>query len=122
MNSHRHTADATIRLPAGILDRLRSEQNLRIMLYCAADPAPFPRPMDITFPSQIEVKVNDEAFQGNLRGIKKKPGTTRPADITPFITKQLGFSNRIALTYAATDKVRQLISAVGISGQNMARR
>lgn len=117
MNSNRHTVATVLRLPSVIVDRLRSEQNLRIMLYCAVDPGHFPRPIDIAFPSQVEVKVNDEVFQGNLRGIKKKSGTTRPADITPFITKQHGFPNRIMLTYAATDKVWKFFFCHGDAGE-----
>lgn len=92
------------------VDSMRKDSNHKIMLYCAADiphgPTHGPSyPLDITFPTQIEVKVNDESFHGNLRGIKKKPGTTRPADITDLTRRLPGYRNTLTITYAATDRV-----------------
>jgi E3 SUMO-protein ligase PIAS1 len=61
--------------------------------------------VDVAFPSQLEVKVNDQEVRANFKGLKNKPGSTRPADITAFVTKQTGFTNRILTTYALTQKV-----------------
>jgi E3 SUMO-protein ligase PIAS1 len=43
--------------------------------------SPFTR-LDITFPSQIEVRINGDEIKANYKGLKNKPGSTRPADIT----------------------------------------
>lgn len=87
-----------------MIDRLKQDKTLRIMLYCAIDPGTSSYPIDITFPSQIEARINNELYTGNLRGIKKKPGTTRPADITEFVRKIINFRNKIDLAYATSDK------------------
>ena len=73
------------------------------MIYCTTDTAnsPFSR-VDIAFPHQVEIKVNQDEIKGNLRGLKNKPGTTRPADITDLLRKRNGYSNDIAITYALT--------------------
>ena len=94
-----------ITLNAEQVNRFILEPNIRVLLYCTADiNANFVA--DIAFPSQVELRVNDEHFTGNLRGIKKRPGTTRPADITGLLRKNIsGQTNLIGITYAATEKV-----------------
>lgn len=76
---------------------------MRVLVYCTSD-LDSPNP-DIGFPSQIELKVNAETFQGNLRGIKKKVGTTRPADITSLVRRIPNYNNQLSITYAATERV-----------------
>lgn len=78
------------------------------MIYCGLEAEHSPK--DITFPAQIDLKCNGESFSGNLRGVKKKPGTTKPADITPFLRKQAGSKNLIAISYAGTDKRFQFLA------------
>ena len=81
------------------------EPNLKIMVYCAADPiSPFTR-ADIAFPYQVEVRVNGDEVKANLRGLKNKPGSTRPADITNLVRKRAGYENMMIVTYALTQKV-----------------
>lgn len=60
---------------------------------------------EIAFPHQVELKVNLDDVKANLRGLKNKPGSTRPADITSFIRKKAGYNNQVTLTYALTQKV-----------------
>ncbi len=77
------------------------------MLFGAADSAglnPYYK-NDIAFPHQVELKVNLDEVKANLRGLKNKPGTTRPADITDFLRKTPKYENEIRLTYALTHKV-----------------
>lgn len=86
--------------------RLLSDPNLRIMVYGAADNGlTHYSPSDIAFPHQVELKVNHDDVKANLRGLKNKPGTTRPADITNFIRKKVGYVNTVTMTYALTQKV-----------------
>ncbi|RPA83851.1 hypothetical protein BJ508DRAFT_324204 [Ascobolus immersus RN42] len=61
---------------------------------------------DVAFPQQCEIKVNNDVVQHNTRGLKNKPGTTKPADITKY-TKLMSPANSVTFTYALTAKVAQ---------------
>jgi E3 SUMO-protein ligase PIAS1 len=80
------------------------------MLYCGETPrSPLQQPLqDIAFPQNIEIKANDQEIRTNTKGVKGKPGSTRPVDITAFLKKQSSASNSISITYALTTKVRKL--------------
>lgn len=103
MSSNRHTAHSRVRLTAPVVDRLKANDNIRILLYCTSD-LQSPR-KEVSFPSQIELKINSEPFRGSLKGIKKKAGTTRPADITGYIRNLATYDNSVSLSYAATTNV-----------------
>jgi PINIT domain len=61
---------------------------------------------DIAFPHQVELKCNDQEVKGNLRGLKNKQGSTRPADITSYLRKKVqNYPNVIEMVYALTTKV-----------------
>lgn len=102
----RDNVELKVVLSGSVAARLQVDSNLRVMVYCAADTGlnQFSR-SDITFPHQVELKVNLDEVKANLRGLKNKPGTTRPADITNYIRKRSGYPNQIILTYALTQKV-----------------
>lgn len=78
---------------------------MRAMLFSAADPvlAPYAA-ADIAFPHQLEVRINGDEVRSNFKGLKNKPGSTRPADITDFIRKLPGYNNNVQITYALTQK------------------
>lgn len=86
---------------------LQKDPNLRVMVYCAADTGlqPYTR-SDIAFPHQVELKANLDEVKANLRGLKNKPGTAQPADVTNYIRKRANYPNSIVMTYALTQKVR----------------
>lgn len=87
---------------------LNNDPTLRVMIYCASEPIhPFVR-VDISFPHQVEIKINLDEVKANLRGLKNKPGSTRPADITHLLRKREGYENSMTVTYALTHKVRLL--------------
>jgi E3 SUMO-protein ligase PIAS1 len=75
------------------------------MVYCAADSGlnQYTK-SDIAFPHQVELKANLDEVKANLKGLKNKPGTTRPADVTNYIRKKPGYPNHIVMTYALTQK------------------
>lgn len=79
------------------------------MVFCAAEAmtSPFQK-VDIAFPYQVEIRVNQDEVKANLRGLKNKPGTTRPADITNFLRKRAGYENHLQVTYALTAKVNSI--------------
>ncbi|KAL2809021.1 PINIT domain-containing protein [Aspergillus granulosus] len=103
-----HTRDSVelkVLLNSDIASRLQSDPKLRVMIFCAADTGlnQFTK-SDIAFPHQVELKANLDEVKANLRGLKNKPGTTRPADITNFIRKRAGYTNHVVMTYALTQK------------------
>ena len=101
----RDQLEAKINLRQDVVDRLLADSSQRVMIYCASEPvSPFSQ-VDITFPHQIEIRVNLDEVKANLRGLKGKPGSTRPADITPLLRKRAGYENTLNVTYALTNKV-----------------
>ena len=97
--------DCKIILRGDVADRLLRDPTIRVMIYCASDPlSPFSK-TEISFPYQVEIKVNmDEVKTNLLRGLKNKPGSTRPADITDLLRKRGGYENTMTVTYALTTK------------------
>lgn len=57
------------------------------------------QPCPIEFPATCEVRVNNLVLQANLKGIKKKPGTAPPADLSKIARLDAGVSNRIDMVY-----------------------
>lgn len=103
MTSHRHTVTVSIRAGSPAISDLAHDPSLRIMAFCAAEPAH--GITDIAFPHQSEVKVNGMEVKANLRGLKNKPGSTRPVDITSALrTRPPHFDNQVEMTYALTSK------------------
>ena len=101
----RDTVEATISLRHHVAEMLSEDPATRAMIYCAADAmSPFSR-VDIEFPHQLEIKVNQDEVKANFRGLKNKPGTTRPADITAMLRPKTGYNNHMVVTYALTKKV-----------------
>ncbi|KAK8221306.1 SUMO ligase SizA [Phyllosticta capitalensis] len=108
--SNRGSTQSQFQLAADIAARLKTEKDLRIMLFSATEPvlAPFTS-SDISFPVNIEVKVNGQEVKANFKGLKNKPGSTRPADITDFVRAIPNYTNHIQITYALTQKARKFI-------------
>ncbi|KAL1681508.1 PINIT domain-containing protein [Schizophyllum commune] len=57
-----------------------------------------PSPCLIEFPPTCEVRVNGVQITANLKGLKKKPGTAPPPDITKLV-KLNGHQNRVEMVY-----------------------
>ncbi|KAJ5246939.1 transcriptional regulator family: Zinc finger MIZ-type [Penicillium chermesinum] len=90
--------------PQHVID-MEKDPNLRVMIYCAADSGltPFTK-SDISFPHQVELKANLDEVKANLRGLKNRPGTTQPADVTDYLRKKPNYPNKVVMTYALTQK------------------
>jgi E3 SUMO-protein ligase PIAS1 len=80
------------------------------MVFCAGDGHGV---QDIIFPHQSEIKVNGGEIKANLRGLKNKPGSTRPVDITNFLRFRQNYSNNVEFTYALTTKAGDRLCWVG---------
>ncbi len=80
-----------------------TDPTMRVMVLCAAGNLGI---QEIAFPYQCELKVNGGDIKANLRGLKNKPGSTRPVDITDSLRlKPASYTNNVELTYALTQKV-----------------
>ncbi|KAI0417303.1 PINIT domain-containing protein [Xylaria grammica] len=103
MTQHRNTIHLSIRVGEHpTLANLGNDKSYRVMVFCAADNNSI---QDIAFPHQSEFKVNGGEIKTNLRGLKGKPGTTRPVDVTGSLRlKPSNYNNNIEFTYALTNK------------------
>ena len=73
------------------------------MVFCAAGNTGM---QEVAFPYQCELKVNGGDIKANLRGLKNKPGSTRPVDITDSLRlRPASYTNNVEITYALTQKV-----------------
>jgi len=72
-------------------------------------------PAPVEFPTTSELKLNHTPLNVNLRGIKKKEGSTVPPDLGKTVNglKALNLdahaTNRVELVYINSDKVRVMI-------------
>ncbi|KAJ4991630.1 sumo ligase [Stagonosporopsis vannaccii] len=104
--SHRQNTTRHLIINESVSARLKSDPTLRLLLFSALD-APLPpyARTDITFPAQIEVRINGDEVKANYKGLKNKPGSTRPADITDFVRiSPANYRNNLVVTYALTHK------------------
>ncbi|KAK6541663.1 SUMO ligase siz1 [Orbilia ellipsospora] len=98
----RSVLNMTLALTPQTVDDIRS--GFRTMLYSAGIEGNTVGPHHVAFPAQIEIRVNGKAVSANLRGLKNKPGTTKPLDLTDLLDKTPGFKNNIMITYALSSK------------------
>lgn len=108
--STRDQVDTKIVLRRDLADRIQEDSSLRVMIYCASEPINPYTLTDVAFPHQVEIKVNEDEVKANLRGLKNKPGSTRPADITRLLRIRADYSNMMKVTYALTQKVSSFLS------------
>ncbi|KHJ31093.1 putative miz zinc finger protein [Erysiphe necator] len=103
MATHRYTAKISLSVHQyPILNQISKEMDYRVMVFGATEGQ---GPQDIAFPYQSELKVNGGEVKANLRGLKNRPGSTRPVDITDNLRYQPpNYVNNIEMTYAMTNK------------------
>ncbi|KAM0719224.1 hypothetical protein Q7P37_005129 [Cladosporium fusiforme] len=105
MPQNRHTVRAEIRLDENQARQLKDDPNMRLMMYCGQNTGINPyAAIDVAFPNQIEVKVNNEDVKSNFKGLKNQAGSTKPADITNYVRKLAGYANQISVCYALTQR------------------
>ncbi|KAK9768486.1 E3 SUMO-protein ligase pli1 [Basidiobolus ranarum] len=86
----------------------QQSSNFGLMLFgCAYDESieeTSNSPSLVEFPQMCEVKVNTTVLQASLRGLKNKPGTVNPPDITDLCNLDVFSTNKIDFMYANTSK------------------
>lgn len=84
------------------LQQYVNDKSYRVMIFCAGDMSGV---QNVAFPHQSELRVNNVEIKANLRGLKNKPGSTRPVDIMDALRlKPLNYENKVEFTYALTNK------------------
>ncbi|KAM0256165.1 hypothetical protein ACHAQJ_005142 [Trichoderma viride] len=102
MAQHRNSVTIPLRLSDHpTLQRCNDDKSFRIMVFCASDDSGV---QEVAFPHQSELRVNGDEIKANLRGLKNKPGSTRPVDITNSLRLRTNYMNNIEFTYALTNK------------------
>ncbi|PNS18623.1 hypothetical protein CAC42_5162 [Sphaceloma murrayae] len=104
MPHNRHQITYPIALSEHVTQRLRENPDLRVMLYCTASTLMSYEHCDISFPSQLDVRINSDEVKHNYKGLKNKPGTTKPVDLTRYLRKQPKYPNQMQINYALTSK------------------
>lgn len=85
--------------------KVGEDSSMRVMVFCAGGNVGL---QDVAFPYQSELKVNSGDVKANLRGLKNRPATTRPVDITHLLRlRPATYQNVVEFTYALTQKVFQ---------------
>ncbi|CEJ87676.1 hypothetical protein VHEMI04478 [[Torrubiella] hemipterigena] len=102
MTQHRNTIHWTINMSEySSLAQCVNNPAYKVLLFCASDVSGV---QDVAFPHQSELRINGAEFKANLRGLKNKPGSTRPVDITSAMRLRPNYKNDIDFTYALTNK------------------
>ncbi|KAJ3953363.1 E3 SUMO-protein ligase pli1 [Colletotrichum tropicale] len=105
------------------VSKVLEDKSYRVMVFCA-DSNSNSELQNITFPHQSEIKVNGNEVKANLRGLKNKPGSTRPVDVTSYLRLKNDNRNLVEFTYALTQKKFFLVLYVCkiTSAQELAER
>ncbi|QRV76079.1 E3 SUMO-protein ligase pli1 [Ceratobasidium sp. AG-Ba] len=85
-------------------DKLQNPQRYEVRLYCTSSSHYAPNsftnnPVPIEFPPTCEIRVNNKNINANVRGLKKKPGTAPPPNLTPFMSTAPGVTCKVELVY-----------------------
>jgi E3 SUMO-protein ligase PIAS1 len=71
----------------------------RLVLFCTlTDRIAFGN-CTVEFPMHTDLRCNGSAITGNLRGIKNRPGTVNPPDITQHVILMSGVANKVDITF-----------------------
>ena len=78
----------------------QSSNPYRLLLFCTqTDRVAFGNCV-IEFPAHADIRCNGSSVQANLRGIKNRPGTINPPDVTAQIMMMQGVQNKIDVTFS----------------------
>ncbi|KAK9250300.1 PINIT domain-containing protein [Lipomyces tetrasporus] len=97
---HRSSFNMSFRFTQSQLDKMK-DSTYRVYLLSALSEDAY-RQATIQFPQSMEIRVNGKVVQVNLRGLKNKPGTAKPADLTDYMAKDTMTRNVVEVVYAYT--------------------
>lgn len=100
--SSRSSTPIQARLTTEMLAKLQPKSPTnpyRLVLFCTqSDRVPYGNCL-IEFPAHVEIRCNGTAISANLRGIKNRPGTVNPPDLTQQAVLMQGVSNKVDITF-----------------------
>lgn len=96
----RNLCNIVVRLHASEIALLQSGETKRLYLFGGLPSDPNPSFADIQFPP-IEIHVEGINTKQYVKGLKGKPGTCRPADLTEFVNPNRPFTINIVYSDAA---------------------
>ncbi|KAG0220264.1 SUMO ligase siz1 [Mortierella sp. NVP41] len=84
--------------------QLKNEPEYQIMVFSTSAEGVANPPALMEFPHVCEIKINGRVLEANLRGMKNKPGTVAPANITRLCRLDTADYNKVEFVYANTTK------------------
>ncbi|KAI7826077.1 PINIT domain-containing protein [Gamsiella multidivaricata] len=91
-------------VPPMLAMQLKKDPQYQLMVFCAWADGNSGGQVLMEFPHVCEIKVNGRVLEANLRGMKNKPGTVSPANITRLCRLESGDYNKIEFMYANSTK------------------
>ncbi|KAG0331120.1 SUMO ligase siz1 [Podila humilis] len=82
----------------------QGDPEYQLMVFCGWVDSPPQQPILMEFPAVCEIKVNGRVLEANLRGMKNKPGTVSPANITRLCRLESADFNKVEFIYANSTK------------------
>lgn len=102
-NPHgRGTVQAKFFLSQEEVSLLIQSEKFQLFMYSAENSNTNKSDADIKFPHPLEIKMNNNVVKDNIRGFKSKPGTAKPANVTPFTFISTARQNVLSVIYACT--------------------
>jgi hypothetical protein len=101
--SGRGTSMLNFQLSDADINLIRTDKHFKLYLLCGAyDPKKSTSDAFIEFPQPLEIHFNGSLVKDNVKGLKNKPGSAKPANLTPFIKQTSGGYNELKIIYAFT--------------------
>ncbi|KAG0287832.1 SUMO ligase siz1, partial [Dissophora globulifera] len=94
----------TFTIPPMLAVQLKKNPDYQLMVFCGWADGPSSTPILMEFPHVCEIKVNGKLLEANLRGMKNKPGTVSPANITRLCRLEPADYNKVEFIYANSTK------------------
>ncbi|KAF9962394.1 SUMO ligase siz1 [Mortierella alpina] len=91
-------------IPPMLSMQLKKDPEFQVMVFCGWADGPSSSQTLMEFPHVCEIKVNGKVLEANLRGMKNKPGTVSPANITKLCKLEPADYNKVEFIYANSTK------------------
>ncbi|EGU78518.1 hypothetical protein FOXB_10972, partial [Fusarium oxysporum f. sp. conglutinans Fo5176] len=83
----------------------------RVLIVCAGGCVGI---QDVEFPQGSQLEINGQAFKADFLGLKNKPGSVRPIDITDILRLRPNYTNNVKFTYGPTKRAPDRFSKARI--------
>ncbi|KAF8948724.1 SUMO ligase siz1 [Haplosporangium gracile] len=94
-----------LQVSSSLSQQLMNNPHYSIMVFCASNDIPTSQRMSMEFPDDCYIRVNKQTLGWRPHGVKNKPGTFTPVDITRFCHLQESGINHVELRYSSASKI-----------------